>query len=86
MTWIGAWTIRGVVVFVGIFAAMLALDLLGLNKADNPFTSWAGFVQVVALSIAVCILLAIEAIVQHEGWPITRPTVTFGSRQDGESQ
>ena len=78
MTWVGMWTIRGVVVFVGVFCVMLALDLLGLNKADNPFTSWGGFVQCLALTFGLLFLMGIELLIEHEGWRITKPVIRLG--------
>lgn len=82
MTWIGVWTIRLVVVFLGIFCVMLATNLLGLNKSDNPFTSWSGFWQGIALAVGVCGLLAVEALVERYDWPITLPKVRLGENDD----
>jgi hypothetical protein len=82
MTWIGAWTIRLVAVFVGIFCLMLAMDILGLNKADNPFTSWSGFFQCLALALGVGLLLGIEALVEHMGWQIGPPFHVSGAGPD----
>jgi hypothetical protein len=78
MTWIGMWTLRAVVVFLGIFCAMLALNLLGLNKSDNPFTSWGGLIQAIALACTVSALLLIEFVIEKMGWVITIPKLHFG--------
>lgn len=84
MTWIGTWTIRLVSVFVGIFSLMLALDILGLNKTSNPFTTWTGFVQCFALSVGIGILLIVEAVVQHQGWIVGPPfRITGGDSGTG---
>jgi hypothetical protein len=81
MTWIGEWTIRGVVVFLGIFCVMLATNILGLSKSDNPFDTWAAFWQAMALGFGVCGLLLIEALVRHEGWSINKPTIKISEEE-----
>jgi len=73
MSWISFWTIRFVVVVLGIFCVMLALDLLGLNNSENPFTSWHGLVQALALSLGVCALLAIDLALHYFGFIVDPP-------------
>lgn len=73
LTWVGAWTLRGLIVFIGVFVVMLGADLLGLNDAENPMTSWGGFVQLMAFTFGITALLGIEVIVEHFGWQLTAP-------------
>ena len=75
LTWLGRWTIRFVIVVLGVFCIMLALNLLGLAEAKNPFTAWPAFWQAVALAGGVSALLLLEVVIEHFGWTISIPHV-----------
>src|SRR4029450_1482186 len=75
-TWIGAWAVRAAVVILGVLIAMFAFSLFGLAKVDSPFHDWSSFALFVGISVAISLLLLIEAYVERRGWVIAEPERT----------
>lgn len=73
MSWVSFWTIRFVIVVLAIFCVMLALNLLGLNDSSNPFTTWTGLVQTLALALGICALLGIDLALHYFGYAVDPP-------------
>ena len=72
-TWIGSWAIRAAVVVIGVLICMFAFSLFGLSKVDSPFHDWSSFTLFIGISLGVCLLLLIEAFVEHKGWIVEQP-------------
>ena len=72
-TWIGAWAVRAAMVFLGLFVTLLALDLFGLGKTDNPFHNWGSFWQFVGIGTGISLMLGLEFLIERVGWVVQEP-------------
>lgn len=72
-TWIGEWAIRAAVVCLGLFVTLLAFDLFGLGKIDNPFHNWGSFWQALGIVAGIALMLLLEAFIEHKGWVVKEP-------------